>query len=319
MIHKKRNKSVVPVVLLLGIAIGGVVVLQTKGIGAALLETGRKITYDPYRDENADPDNDGLKNWQEKLYHTDVKNPDTDGDGYLDGEEVASGYEATVASPNDALEGTDTGQPRTLPKNLTVYLAQILSKKISSGEITPSKNSATDFTNDPSIPYNQDAINDAFAQIGQRAKAYFILPEIKDSEIKISRDPTTYAQVGVYINQMSQVVEHSAEPSRQQRSEVDIIKDAVASRNMQEIGALILSVQKSILAIRDVTAPKDFADIHKKQLAILMLDEKILTAVRDLEVDPASAAAGVETYPDMIEMLRKFSDELTLKITRYQK
>lgn len=39
-----------------------------------------------------DADNDGLTDEEEVLYGTDATNPDTDGDGYLDGEEVDSGY-----------------------------------------------------------------------------------------------------------------------------------------------------------------------------------------------------------------------------------
>jgi len=39
-----------------------------------------------------DSDNDGLSNSEEEKYGTDPKNPDTDGDSYLDGAEVEAGY-----------------------------------------------------------------------------------------------------------------------------------------------------------------------------------------------------------------------------------
>jgi len=39
-----------------------------------------------------DSDNDGLSDQDEKNYMTDLNNPDTDGDGFLDGAEVKSGY-----------------------------------------------------------------------------------------------------------------------------------------------------------------------------------------------------------------------------------
>lgn len=42
-----------------------------------------------------DPDNDDLTNLQEFTYGTDPKNPDTDKDGYLDGQEVKDGYNPT--------------------------------------------------------------------------------------------------------------------------------------------------------------------------------------------------------------------------------
>ena len=41
---------------------------------------------------SADPDRDGLTGDEETQYGTDANNPDTDGDGYLDGTEVAFGY-----------------------------------------------------------------------------------------------------------------------------------------------------------------------------------------------------------------------------------
>jgi len=42
--------------------------------------------------EEIDRDNDGLSEIEEEQYGTDVDNPDTDGDGYLDGDEVKKGY-----------------------------------------------------------------------------------------------------------------------------------------------------------------------------------------------------------------------------------
>lgn len=47
-----------------------------------------------------DSDNDGLSNNMEEIYGTDKNNPDTDGDGHKDGEEVKNGYDPTI--PGDA-------------------------------------------------------------------------------------------------------------------------------------------------------------------------------------------------------------------------
>ncbi|MEA1963243.1 MAG: hypothetical protein U9M94_03335 [Patescibacteria group bacterium] len=47
----------------------------------------------PSIDSNTDSDNDNITDSDElKIYHTDPNNPDTDGDGHLDGEEVRNGY-----------------------------------------------------------------------------------------------------------------------------------------------------------------------------------------------------------------------------------
>ena len=48
----------------------------------------------PVIDTNKDSDNDGLTDTEElKIYGTDPKNSDTDGDGYLDGVEVTAGQD----------------------------------------------------------------------------------------------------------------------------------------------------------------------------------------------------------------------------------
>jgi len=48
-----------------------------------------------------DSDNDGLSDEDEFRYKTDPKNPDTDGDGFLDGDEVKNGFNPLQFSPGD--------------------------------------------------------------------------------------------------------------------------------------------------------------------------------------------------------------------------
>lgn len=56
---------------------------------ASLLPSSNANSNSAY---SVDTDNDGLLDSLETYYHTDPNNPDTDGDGYNDGEEVANGY-----------------------------------------------------------------------------------------------------------------------------------------------------------------------------------------------------------------------------------
>mgnify|MGYP001618473286 FL=1 len=319
MLSERRKNIVVPVVLLVGIFIGGVVVLRTQGIGAQILTEGKKVLFPTASEPDADPDNDGLKNWEEEIYKTDPRNPDSDGDGYLDGEEVASGYDPAIKSPNDALEGTDTGTPRQAPKNLTMYLVQLLTQKISSGEIAPAEGSSLeDAKNDPNLLYNQDLMNEALVQIGQRAKIYFTLPLVKPEDISISSSPTTYEAIGAYITAMGQAVGESQELAQINKSDVTIIKDAVESKNTQEINILRASTQKNIANAKNVTVPQGFESLHAQQIAIFMLEEKIFDAIAHLDEDPAMAAAALETYQQLITIYQAFSEALNAKIQSYQ-
>ncbi|MFZ2188257.1 MAG: Ig-like domain-containing protein [Candidatus Moraniibacteriota bacterium] len=50
---------------------------------------------------NGDPDKDGLNNEEEFRYNTDPLNPDSDGDGFLEGDEVQNGFNPLKYSPGD--------------------------------------------------------------------------------------------------------------------------------------------------------------------------------------------------------------------------
>ncbi len=58
------------------------------------------VDLNKWREKGEDFDNDGLPDEIETIYGTDPNNPDTDGDGYTDGEEIASGYDPLI--PGDA-------------------------------------------------------------------------------------------------------------------------------------------------------------------------------------------------------------------------
>lgn len=73
-----------------------------------------------------DVDHDGLFNSEESYWGTDFQNPDTDGDGFKDGEEVASGHNPVVAGPNDSLQDI----------NITERAADLIVGGIYSGDLS---------------------------------------------------------------------------------------------------------------------------------------------------------------------------------------
>ncbi|KKW10982.1 MAG: hypothetical protein UY50_C0023G0028 [Parcubacteria group bacterium GW2011_GWA2_49_9] len=92
----------------------GIILLALIGGGVWFMYSGRsEITFSRVTPEQAskavavlsrDQDNDGLKDWEEELWHTDVLNPDTDGDTTTDGEEIKLGRNPTKEGPEDELD-----------------------------------------------------------------------------------------------------------------------------------------------------------------------------------------------------------------------
>lgn len=67
-----------------------------------------------------DSDHDGIPDIYEAYYHTDPFNPNTDGDGYLDGEEVAEGCSPIIPAPNDC------GFKGRIPQNVTEHFSSLM-------------------------------------------------------------------------------------------------------------------------------------------------------------------------------------------------
>lgn len=61
-------------------------------------------------ESDADWDNDGLNNRDESYWNTDPNNSDTDGDGYFDGEEVASSHDPLITGPDDLINSGNITQ-----------------------------------------------------------------------------------------------------------------------------------------------------------------------------------------------------------------
>lgn len=74
-----------------------------------------------------DSDGDGLKDWEEAIWHTDARKTDTDGDGTPDGEEVKQNRDPRIPGPNDrytpvSVESDANGEGKPAPENLTAQL-----------------------------------------------------------------------------------------------------------------------------------------------------------------------------------------------------
>ncbi len=92
--------------------------------------------------ESTDDDKDGLPNTEEQRWGSDPTNPDTDGDGYLDGEEINARHNPTIPAPNDLLPA-QLAPPQPAPavvgeplKNVDQYFAEGLDLTLGTKDFT---------------------------------------------------------------------------------------------------------------------------------------------------------------------------------------
>lgn len=107
---------------------------------------------------DSDTDKDGLTNRDESYWNTDFQNPDSDGDGFLDGEEVASGHDPLIPGPNDFLNN----------KNLTDKLSKLTLSGLYEGSLKPDSPIYNRSLNDVALAVIDDASNNLSSKIDLR-------------------------------------------------------------------------------------------------------------------------------------------------------
>jgi len=102
---QKRPLVILVIILIIAAVVGFLVYKEYKNRGEEV--TPRQQSSTAALGAAAlvlDSDGDGLKDWEEELWKTDIHNPDTDGDGTSDSEEIKIGRNPLRQAPNDELD-----------------------------------------------------------------------------------------------------------------------------------------------------------------------------------------------------------------------
>ncbi|MEA2113751.1 MAG: hypothetical protein U9P63_03825 [Patescibacteria group bacterium] len=307
-------------VLIAGISIGGYLVLGSKFIRANFLE---QVACDINKEEIIDDaDYDGLTDWEEKIYKTDPDNPDTDGDGYLDGEEVASGYDPTKKAPNDKLtneENTDSANQLTRPEpgNLTQMLGYLLKNQM--------------LFDDP-IGYNKQnisspeqvltqAMDQKVVEALQKASAGFLsefTSDFKESQFSVLND-NSFQAVMDYREQIAEKIGplNSCQDINNIKDDTEIVTEAIASKNFCQINCLSASYLQGYQVIKEIPVPVTCLEIHKKLLTILWTLSKSYQALPEFENDPLKGLIALEKFKQANEDLIDFLEQMANLLGSY--
>jgi hypothetical protein len=232
-----------------------------------------------------DSDKDGLKDWEEVLWKTDINNPDSDGDGYSDKQETDGGY-----SPTDILSNKKTGK-----KNQNEFgvdnsfgsenITQVLSKNIAQ-QIT------SNIGKDGELPNfsNPLTLVDQGTNKGMVEFMADLNARIPESEFKKSEDNSTEA-VQKYTDSVFTLF---PKPPSFNSAFWDELVRAVQYKDYKMIDAITESCSQIIVGLKEITVPSDFFLIHKRFTEIFTTELKIFKSIKNFENDPLKALIAVE-------------------------
>ena len=299
-----RKLSILTAVLILlfGVFIGGYLVLKSGKISAGELSeilNGKSVDLalcEPNaNDPDKDSDQDGLKDWQEiQLYKTDACKQDSDGDGYLDGEEVASGYDPAKKAPGDELPGTTPKIPRPLPENLTEALRQKLAEQLSQNKINPLNEEGNLLS--PSELEQYPGVQQAVWEITQHKDQIFAPEAIDEKELKISNDNSPRA-IKDYAKQINEAFtrQFSIKPTNKE-TEAQLFLDFFEKNDPTQLNKMLQDYQNAYQKAKKVFIPSDFLTLHKKLLNAISSTIKIYQSILATESDPLKSTLALESF-----------------------
>jgi hypothetical protein len=288
-----------------------------------------------------DSDQDGLTDQEEKLYGTDPHNPDTDGDGYMDGAEVKAGYNPLKPAPGDKI-GTETGtstntaantvqtantDQNNSANNQTSNLTQQVSQKISSlaQESDPSKQQV-------SVDDINQLVTDTLSGKNQPPE----LPIVNKSDIQIKEqnydkygtDKAAAMKKDDFENYIAQVfyifASNSPKPLTSATDMTTVISEtvqqittALMTRDASTFDNITLSGQKILDQLKDVQVPEELVDMHIKAMQYALYAQNLKDYVKPNPDDPLADIVNFSQISSFVESLIGFSTDVESKLAAY--
>ncbi len=292
--HFLSKKIIIPVFLIgLSITAGyflffGVKPTPVYDKQAASLQVQKEALKNP----DLDNDNDGLKDWEETLWKTDPHNPDTDGDGTPDGEEIKQNRNPAVKGPDDGIletmlnNGSEESNPDfKMPETFTETIGQqffaqfLVNKATDGGKIT------TENAND--IANSMLSTMDQYAKPGESA--------YKIADLKTV--PATTENMKSYGNQMGAIMKkHFASLPK---NELEVLGEALSEQNaskLESLTPLSLAYKKTAEEATVLNIPETLANDHLTVINNFYQIAKEINSMQKAFSDPALTLVAVKQY-----------------------
>ena len=260
-----------------------------------------------------DSDNDGLADWEEILWKTDLKNSDTDGDGTIDGEEVKNNRNPVKPAPGDELteeEIKSLNNPSNYvspfdrvsktddftKKFLTQYLLQ---KSLSEGNLD-------DVAKDVLI---KSVLGETFTEMPFRTFS------ITDIKISNTEDTTSIKQYG---NEMGTIIKKSDTGIKMEEILLSL-KEAAETKNKSPIEKLKTIIEKNTQIINGsikISVPRSAVNVHVDFLnGMSRLTEMILGMYKSVD-DPLSGLVAIGNYQETFTELKNINERINVYFNR---
>lgn len=250
--------------------------------------------------EEKDTDGDGLSDWEEGLWGTDINNPDSDGDGTEDGVEVDQNRDPLDESANDRLatssldssvdgySATAQIQSKVLPQAFVLAVARDSGEEISNEDINRIASSLeSEATLEPTT-YNETDLN-------------------------VVNNPST-DNIRSYVNRLTEIL--ASHISDRQHNPLSVITVELQDDETQtiDLSSYISQTQKAGDQLRGMRVPSQYVAEHLAIVNSTSRTKTALEAMQQMEIDPILGITGAQMYKEATNSGEEAGERLAEKI-----
>lgn len=262
-----------------------------------------------------DSDADGLRDWEEAIFHTDPQTADTDADGTADGEEVRQARDPlkpntakNLADPND-MAATSTPLAAVLQAdapdttNLTQIIAQSLGQQLIARRLT-----------DPEAQIDPEAIGRSIAQGLPTYTPETPILTLKD--ITVTQDNSD-AAVKEWAQRSDAALTESFRGNDQ--FEALIAVNALKDENydaLARLDAYLQGYDAAVTKTKKIPVPAALAQDELDFLRNIMKLRDTVSRFRNAEKDPVTALAALNPYFILVQKIRDWNKKMQQEFSR---
>ncbi|MEK7507408.1 MAG: hypothetical protein AAB585_02640 [Patescibacteria group bacterium] len=251
-----------------------------------------------------DSDNDGINDIDEAYYQTDPFNPDTDGDGFKDGEEIMSGCSPIKPRPLDCPQKTGAAG-----QNLTDKVADLLTGGLYAGAFK-------DPRNNKELDKNLGMIT---AQVYLDFESNFTDQDVVlDLKLTAQNDRAAAAS---YVENMVAVLNQTLlRPPEEQVDEIKrglnlyIIAPNKANSVFQKLYQTYQQTHDELMAL---AVPPDWQDLHLKLANSIQRFATIYQFIYDPDTDPIASILSFQKLTDEFGRVQIILNQLKVRADSY--
>ncbi|MDP3772090.1 MAG: hypothetical protein Q8Q94_01785 [bacterium] len=262
-----------------------------------------------------DSDGDGLKDWEEVIFHTDPKNSDTDGDGTPDGEEIKQGRDPLKPGPDDRLATTtlaalaDNAPGLKFSDNFTSAIAEQFGERV----IIPSLKNQ-----DGTASIDKQKIGADLAD--QVASAIVSLErEVQQAAVEggafIKSDNDSASALITYLQASSAATKELL--LLEKKLETTIFTDALDKEDfsgLQELDLYLIQFDQTVRDLKTIKVPPSLATLHLRYITLTIKQYEAVKKIRTAETDLIGALAGARIFlqaqDEAVVVVREFQQIL---------